>query len=306
METVLQKVFPAMGTIHTFTLYEKNRLALANQMKAELLRLDAAWSIFRTDSELSRMNRSAGIEPVSVCADTLRVLQTCKLFSISTGGAFDVTAGALAAIWRKAIQSGVLPTESEIEAAKSLTDAQSIRCNEADGTAFLPHVGQTIDFGGVAKGYAMDRLLQILHENKVNKALLNLGGTVAAIGDPVPIGIRNPFAPNGKPVGTLNLMNRCAVTSGFYERYVNIGGRRYHHIVDPRTGYPSNSGLASVTLVGINGTALDALATAVFILGINQSLPILQSRGIDAVFITDEGEVLVTEPIRTDFHLCAA
>ena len=104
-------------------------------------------------------------------------------------------------------------------------------------------------------------------------------------------------------MGTLMLEDRIAVTSGVYERWVAIDGHRYHHILDPRTGYPAKSGLVSVTLVGENGTALDALATAALILGPEESLPLLKGQGMDAVLVTDQGQVLITEGLKNEFHL---
>ena len=135
------------------------------------------------------------------------------------------------------------------------------------------------------------------------RALLDLGGTVATLGCRLPVGIRDPFRPEGAPMGTLMLEDRILVTSGVYERFAYMGGRRYHHVVDPRTGYPSQSGLVSVSLVGENGTALDALATAALILGPEQSAPLLQEQGMDAVFVTDRGQVLVTRGLKNEFHL---
>ena len=303
MHTTLQKTFPAMGTVHTITLNGENHSELAERMKREVLRMDRAWSVFRDDSTLSKLNRSAGIAEVSVDDDTFALLKASVLLCEQTDGAFDVTSGALSSLWREAARQGRMPEKAALQAAKKRVNARSIVLNEADRTAYLPKAGQTVDFGGVAKGFAADRLRAMLLSEGVSDALLNLGGTVTAIGQPVSIGVRNPFAPQSDPIGTLTVSNRSIVTSGSYERFHAIGGRRYHHILDPRTGYPSESGLVSVTLIGSNATELDALATGIFVLGVERGLPILKERNIDAIFVTITGEVLITETLKDMFSL---
>ena len=303
MQTMLQKTFPAMGTIHTITLYGKNRGGLAERMRREVLAMDRAWSIFREDSTLSELNRSAGIAPVSVDEDTLALLNTCVSLCKLTDGAFDVTSGALSALWRTAAKQNRMPGEDALRSAMTRTDARSIVLNGKDRTAYLPKTGQAVDFGGIAKGFASDRLKEMLLSEGVRDAMLNLGGNVTAVGQPVSIGVRNPFVPKDAPIGTLTICNRSVVTSGSYERFCSIGGRRYHHIIDPHTGYPSESGLVSVTLIGSNATDLDALATGVFVLGAERGQKILKERNIDAIFITTEGEVRITESLKSSFSL---
>lgn len=300
---MLQKTFPAMGTVHTITLYGENRTALAERMKNEVLNMDRAWSVFREDSMLSKLNRSAGIAPVPVDGDTFTLLKACVTLCEQTGGAFDVASGALSALWRAAAKQGRMPETAALQTARARTDARSIVLNETDRTAYLPKAGQAVDFGGVAKGFASDRLKEMLLAEGVSDALLNLGGTVTAIGQPVSVGIRNPFAPQEAPIGMLTVCDRSVVTSGSYEHFYAIGGRRYHHIIDPRTGYPSESGLVSVTLIGSNATELDALATGVFVLGAKRGLPLLKARSIDAIFVTTAGEVLITETLKDTFSL---
>ena len=196
-----------------------------------------------------------------------------------------------------------LPGDEAVWQALALVNFANITLDEEAHTVLLEKAGQRIDLGGIAKGYAIDGLKSRLWQNGVRRALLDLGGTVAALGCGLPVGIRDPFRLHGAPMGTLMLEDRIAVTSGVYERFAYMDGYRYHHVVDPRTGYPSKSGLVSVTLVGENGGALDAFATAALILGMEKSAPMLAEQGMDAVFVTEQGQVFVTRGLKRQFHL---
>ena len=299
----IEKAFPAMGTVHTITIFDAEGPGAANDARAYLLRLNQAWSCFQADSLISRINRAAGMEPVAVDEDTFAVLQQARRYGDLTDGAFDVTVGPLAQLWREAMERRQLPADGDVWQALQLVDWRSILLDEKGQTAMLHRPGQRIDLGGIAKGYAADGLRKFLRQHGVRRALLDLGGTVLSLGGRLPVGIRDPFRPAGAPMGTLMLEDRLAVTSGVYERFARLGGHRYHHIVDPRTGYPSKSGLMSVTLVGENGAALDALATAALILGPEKSMPLLAEQGMDAIFVTDQGQVLITRGLKNEFRL---
>ena len=299
----LEKSFPAMGTVHTITIFDAEGPGAANDARTYLMGLNRAWTCFREDSLVSGINREAGRAPVAVDRDTFEVLRQAWRYGQLTGGAFDVTVGPLAGLWREAIRQKRLPADEDVWQAQELVNGQDIELDEEAQTVRLRRPGQRIDLGGIAKGYAVDGLRQLLRRRGVRRALLDLGGTVYALGYRLPVGIRNPFAADGAPMGTLMLEDRCVVTSGVYERFAWVDGRRYHHIVDPHTGYPAHSGLVSVSLVGESGTALDALATAALILGPERSMPLLTSQGMDAVFVTDRGQVLVTRGLKKEFHL---
>ena len=255
------------------------------------------------DSLISQINQAAGRQPVAVDEDTFEVLRQAKRYGRITEGAFDVTVGPLADLWRRAMEERQLPGDEAVWQALALVNFANITLDEEAHTVLLEKAGQRIDLGGIAKGYAVDELRKRLRRHGVHRALLDLGGTVAALGCGLPVGIRDPFRPDGAPMGTLMLEDRIAVTSGVYERFAYMDGYRYHHVVDPRTGYPSKSGLVSVTLVGENGGALDAFATAALILGMEKSAPMLAEQGMDAVFVTEQGQVFVTRGLKRQFHL---
>ena len=300
---ILEKSFPAMGTVHTVTIFDAEGPEAASDARAYLLDLHGAWSCFMEDSLVSRINQAAGRQPVAVDEDTFEVLRQAKRYGRFTEGAFDVTVGPLADLWRRAMEERQLPGDKAVWQALALVNFANVTLDEEAHTVLLEKAGQRIDLGGIAKGYAVNELRKRLRRHGVRRALLDLGGTVAALGCGLPVGIRDPFRPDGAPMGTLMLEDRIAVTSGVYERFAYMDGYRYHHVVDPRTGYPSKSGLVSVTLVGENGGALDAFATAALILGMEKSAPMLAEQGMDAVFVTEQGQVFVTRGLKRQFHL---
>ena len=300
---ILEKSFPAMGTVHTVTIFDAEGPEAASDARAYLLDLHGAWSCFKEDSLVSRINQAAGRQPVAVDEDTFEVLRQAKRYGRITEGAFDVTVGPLADLWRRAMEERQLPGDEAVWQALALVNFANVTLDEEAHTVLLEKAGQRIDLGGIAKGYAVDELRERLRRHGVHRALLDLGGTVAALGCGLPVGIRDPFRLHGAPMGTLMLEDRIAVTSGVYERFAYMDGYRYHHVVDPRTGYPSKSGLVSVTLVGENGGALDAFATAALILGMEKSAPMLAEQGMDAVFVTEQGQVFVTRGLKRQFHL---
>ena len=299
---ILEKSFPAMGTVHTVTIFDAEGPEAASDARAYLLDLHRAWSCFQGDSLISQINQAAGRQPVAVDEDTFEVLRQAKRYGRFTEGAFDVTVGPLADLWRRAMEERQLPGDEAVWQALALVNFANVTLDEEAHTVLLEKAGQRIDLGGIAKGYAVNELRKRLRRHGVRRALLDLGGTVAALGCGLPVGIRDPFRPDGAPMGTLMLEDRIAVTSGVYERFAYMDGYRYHHVVDPRTGYPSKSGLVSVTLVGENGGALDAFATAALILGMEKSAPMLAEQGMDAVFVTEQGQVFVTRGLKRQFH----
>lgn len=300
---VLQKIFPALGTVNTITLYDGFDLEIAEQVKKRVLDLHRRFSVFEQESDIFRINEQAGMKTVPVHQDTLLVLSHALAYGRETMGAFDITSGAASRLWRDAIRSARIPSEEDIAGCRRLSGLNDLILNKAEGTAFLRRNGQQIDLGGIAKGYAADEAVRILKKYKVRDALINFGGTVIAIGREQKIGIQNPFQENGESMADIMVKDKAVVTSGSYERGFFFEGGRYHHIIDPRTGLPADSGLLSVTLIGGSVMELDALATGICVLGESNGLPLLERRGIEAVFISNDGEVRITRGLQGQFFL---
>lgn len=307
--SVLETVFFALGTTNRVTVSAcRDRIAAGEAIKRAEERVHALHdrlSVFQPESEISLLNASAGCSSVPVSADTFHLLSQSRRYSALSGGAFSITTRALSALWEIHARCGTTPSRMEVEHALSLVNDQDILLDEEAQTAELLRFGQSVDLGAIAKGYAADEVRRILLEGGVTGALINLGGTVCVIGDAKQVGIQHPDRLTGIAMGRVSLSDKCAVTSGDYERFYEVDGTRYHHIVDPRTGYPSRSGLRSVTLIGECALALDALSTAVFVLGAEAGLPLMREAGIEAVFVTDQLDVFCSEGLRGNFELLA-
>lgn len=303
----LSTLFSALGTgnqIQIFSFEDRILASEALKRAEERVRLlHDTLSVFQPESELSLLNASAGCGAVTVGADTLRLLEESKRYSLLSGGAFSVTTRALSALWEIHARCGSVPGRAEVEHALSLVCDADIELDEEAHTAELKRFGQSVDLGSIAKGFAADEVRRILLEGGVTDALINLGGTVYVIGGVRQVGIQHPDRATGIAMGRISLQNGCAVTSGDYERFYEVDGVRYHHIVDPRTGYPARSNLRSVTLIGDSAMNLDALSTAVFVLGAAEGLRLIREAGVEAVFVTTELEVFCTEGLRGNFQL---
>jgi len=309
MNGTLSRLFRALGTMNTITVEQAEDHARAadalERAERRVLELDEVLSAFRPESEVSLLNASAGCKEVSVGADTMFLLKESKRYSELTGGAFCVTTRPLSALWELNARCGTVPSRAEIEQALLLASDEDIVLDEEHGTAALKRFGQAVDFGGIAKGYAADEVRRILLEGGVTSALINLGGTVISLGRERNVGIQHPDRCTGIAMGRVTLRDNCAVTSGDYERYYEVDGIRYHHILDPRTGYPSRSNLRSVTLIGESAMELDALSTAIFALGAEEGLPLAEQARVESVFVTNALDVFCSEHLRENFSLLA-
>lgn len=298
------KLFPALGTIHSITVYdyaddEMADLAL-NKCRDAVIDLHERWSCFSDNSEISCINHNAGIRPVKVKPDTYSIIKRACSFKELTGGAYDVHSGRLYHLWKTALRSQRIPSDKEISQNRQ-EGASVVPYQIAKGCQEISLTGQkspSIDLGGIAKGYAADLTKRILQQSGIEHAVINLGGTVTVIGETQLIGIQNPFTSDKSLLGYIPLSNQSMVTSGTYEQFFKKDGRRYHHIIDPRTGYPADTGLVSVTLIGNDATMLDALATGIIVMGIKEGLPLLVQNNIDAVIVTETGTIYTTQGLK--------
>lgn len=307
-----EKLFPALGTLNAITIrspeWEAARnLETLNAVKAMVLHLNDLLSLYKEDSELSAINSSAGKHPAKVSEETYEIFESAIRCAQLTDGAFDITAGDLSLLWKESGKENRVPNFFERKIALGRTGYRNIVLSgDGDHQVYLKKPGMKADLGGIAKGYAADRARALLQKAGIREATLNFGGTVCAIGTRKEVGIQNPFstrAAGAKTVGLLEIRDEAVVTSGSYEQSWVVDGKRYHHIIDPRTGYPASSGLIAVTLVGKNAMELDALATGCFVLGPEKSVPLLKERGIGGVFIGEDGAIYVTEDLRPRFRV---
>lgn len=258
--------------IHSDTLMGEELAAVCRKAFAAIDALEARVSNWRPDSITSEVMRQAGVAPVSVDEDLLAMLSFCRDIHAQTGGVFDPTVGPLLAAWGKYRETKTIPTEAEVKQALALVGLNQVEIDPAAGTVYLPIKGMGLDFGGIAKGRALDEARKVLKDNGIERALLSAAtSTMLAMGPPPgaegwTVDIGHPYNGRDVAVDTLSLRNEALSTSSSREQFIEIEGRRFSHIVDPRTGYPVEP-MLSATVVGPTGMACDALSTAFYIMG---------------------------------------
>lgn len=286
--------FRALGTLCQVTFYASASRVAGEQFKAATVRwvaeFEARYSRFLPESLISLINQSAGQSWVELDEEADRLFALCQELYFLTRGAFDPTAMPLIKLWNWKANPPVVPTDAEIAAAKQLAGWSKIQRRK--GAIYLPREGMSIDLGGVGKEYAVDRVMQLGAQHGLNNVLVDFGQDLCMCGAPPSkpawhIGLEDPAKP-GKCWVSLAVKDRAVATSGDYLRNFQINGRRYGHIIDPRTGYPVDNGCRAVSVIAPNCTIAGILSTSAFILGPTEGLNLIGSyMGADGCIITD-------------------
>ena len=293
----------AMDTVMNLTVYGENAAAALESAEKELHTLDeAVLSRTAEGSELYALNTSNG-ETVEYGADDIlpALIETALTISDATEGAFDPTLAPVLDAWGFTKDERRVPSADELKELLSHTGCGKVALEKtADGWTVTLLDGAQLDLGGIAKGYAAGRVRTILREAGVTSAIISLGGNVAAVGKKPDgsawtVGLQDPDNPEAY-FGTVSIEDACVVTSGAYQRYFEENGVCYHHILDPHTGCPAESGLKSVSVVAKDDTLADALSTALFVMGLDAGAELWNSSGLsfEAVFVTDDNTVWIT------------
>jgi thiamine biosynthesis lipoprotein len=260
-----------MGVDARLVVYAPDRAtaeAACTAAFARIAALDSIMSDYRRDSELNRLSAQAGGPPIRVSAELFKVLRRAQEVSRRSDGAFDVTVGPLIAVWRQARKSGILPEPADIERARRLIGWRKVRLDNRARTVRLTVAGMKLDLGGIAKGYADDEAQCVLKQHGITRALVEMGGDIVVSGPPsdkVGWTIRVPNAGDDQGPADMHFANRAISTSGDTEQFAVIGGRRYSHVVDPRTGQALTNRV-QVTVIAANGLTSDPLSTALTVL----------------------------------------
>lgn len=272
-----------MGTLATVTLgagYADRIESATEQIQGIFDRLESEMSAYRPASTISELSRMAGVVPIAIPKDTYRVLDFGQHFGSLTSGAFDITASPLVSLWGFNGATVPMATPSDQTIREFLKRVDYRRLVLGDGTAYLPCKGMAVDVGGIGKGYAIDRAFDYCLGSGIQDFLIDFSGNLRAAGRPSrrsswQVGVRDPFD-GSRILGKFALPSGLAVaTSGSYERFVEIAGQPFSHIIDPRTGYPV-SGTASVTVLCGNAITADALSTAFFVTGLEGAVELLK------------------------------
>ena len=292
--------FLAMDTVIILTACGEESDAVLTEAKSRVSELDDMMDAHREGSDLWKLKNAAGREKVAVHREIFELLELAKKYNGLTEGKFDASAGALAQLWKRGQESGRVPTAEEIAAACALKGFDKIILDRADLSAYLTEAGLSLDFGGLAKGYALDEIRRIYLAHGGTTGLINVGtSSVCACGSrDYRVGIRKPNRDGANEIiGVVTLNDAFLSTSGDYERGFEAGGVWYHHLIDPLTGFPADNGLSSVTViipaeVEEAGVLTDLLSTAAFILGREKGEALINKiPGAKAIFVGKDGEI---------------
>ncbi len=275
-----------------------------NEITEILNYYDKIFSHTDSGSEIYKINTNETTTGIS--EDTYDIIKNSKQFYENTGGAFDITIGAVSNLWNETFKNGVLPDDNILLKNLETVGYNNLIFDDEKKTVGVRNKGQEINLGSVAKGYAADKIKVCIDNNKVNNALINLGGNIYAKGknkngQKWNIGIADPRE-NGEVLAILKLSDKFVITSGNYIRYADIDSVRYHHIINAKTGYPVQNELNSVTIISDSGFIGDALSTSCYLLGFENSKPLLDEYGVDAVFVTKENKVYYSKDLEVSLQ----
>ena len=298
----------AMGSLVQQTVYGNDAEAAATAASSSVTQLENKISWRVEGSDIQALNAAAGHQDVSLSDETAGVLALLLDVCRESRGAFDITIAPLSLLWNFD-EDPALPSAEDILYFRQYVGYENVSISQGGRRAHLDLEECAVDLGAAGKGAACDAAIEAYKAYSVTHAVIAVGGSVGLYGTKPDgsdwnIEIRDPN--NDGALGVLHLVGGFISTSGSYEKYFEENGVVYHHILDPETGYPAESGLVSVTIVADSGALSDALSTACFVLGYEESLSLLEHYGAEAVFVTEQNEIFVTEGLTERFELSAA
>jgi thiamine biosynthesis lipoprotein len=307
---VFKKAMKLMGNQFEISVVADNEAWAYERIDAgvqEIQRIEKLLTTFSDTSETSYINQHAGIAPVPVSSETFQLIARAIRLSELTQGAFDITYGSVdKRLWNFDTSMQSLPSRETAKKMVRLINYRNIILDKEKGTVFLKEKGMRIGFGGIGKGYAAERARQVMKDMGAESGIVNASGDLTCWGyqpdgTPWTIGIVNPNAAH-QVFSYLAVTNMAIATSGNYEKYILINGRKYSHTIDPRTGLPV-TGIKSVTIIAPNAELADAMATPVMIMGIEAGLHMInQIRNMEAILIDDNGTIYSSNNIRFTPH----
>ncbi|WP_338563014.1 FAD:protein FMN transferase [Erwinia sp. E_sp_B04_7] len=297
-----------MGSPILLKLFEHNE-ALAGRVFRLIKQQEILLTVNRAHSEVMSVNHAAGDGPVVVSQPVFDLIAQALAVSLQPGSLFNFTIGPLVKRWKIGFQGNSIPPAAELQALRPLLNPQLVILDPRSRSVFLQKSGMEIDLGAIAKGYIADLVRDFLRQEGVQGALINLGGNVQTLGSPPDgtgwgIGLKKPFAAAEALIGVINVSDKSVVTSGIYERYFELEGRCYHHILDPDTGYPLENELLSVTVISEDSIDGDINTTLLYGMGVEKGLAYLSTRPeIEALFVTRDQQVICSSQRQFRFTL---
>ncbi len=303
----MKEVVFVMDTIVTLDVRDHANEKLLRKMTDRLMEIDSLMSFSKEESDIYQVNHAKG-ESVLVDSSTYYVVKKAVEYTQMSGGCFDPSIGRLVALWGIGTDDEHVPSFKEIEEAVETIGSDKIFLSDPNSISLMD--GTMIDVGAIAKGFAADEMIRIAKEAGVKSAIFNLGGNISVLGskgsDSFRIGIRNPFSESDEYFGIVEVTDTSVVTSGNYERYfIDESGVKYHHILDPFSGYPADNELSGVTVICSSSIKADAFSTALYVMGLEKGLAFIeQMEDMEAIFVTNSRDVYLSTGLQTSFLLC--
>lgn len=308
-ETYIQDNAFLLDTIINIKIYNNENEAAIEECFQLVRDLENTLSVHVADSDLWQLKTNAGKEWVEVSEHTIKVLEDSLQAAEMTNGLFDITAGPLINLWNIHPPEGYYPTEKERNKAVDLVNYKDMRIDKVNHKVFLEKENMEVNLGAVAKGYIADQVKILLQNKGVKKAIINLGGNVAVLGKrsestPFRVGVQDPYSDRGEYVGMVDVVDQSVVSSGIYERFFLYNNKKYHHILNPFTGFPEENNLLQVTIVSEASIDGDIFSTAAFLLGLDEGMALVEKlEGVDAVFISKDHKIYLTSGIENKFNI---
>lgn len=306
-QEIHKRVLKLMGSRFEITVVSENEAKANEEIDlaiSEISRIEKLISSWDPNSQTSKINKNAGIKPVKVSAELFDLIKRAKSISELTDGAFDISYASMDALWKFDGSMTKMPSEEKIKASVAKIGYKNIVLDPKDQSVFLKITGMKIGFGAIGKGYAADKAKELLMKKGVVAGIINASGDMNTWGQQPDgsewkVAITNPLNKNNA-FALLPIDNEAVVTSGNYEKYVIFNGKRYTHIIDPRTGYPA-TGIVSATVFAPRAELADALATSVFVMGKDVGIDrINQLPDIECILIDDKGDIFTSKNIKID------
>ncbi|MDC7124348.1 MAG: FAD:protein FMN transferase [Spirochaetales bacterium] len=311
--------FKIMGTLATLCIPGEVDDRITSSVYSELRSLERRLTVngseeVRASSQVDAINKAAGDKAVVLDEDVYSLVRSAVLASQKYKNSFNAFMGPVVKAWGIGFDNARVPSNEEIKKLLSLTNPFSVELNDSDRSVKLKSPGMQLDLGAIAKGFSADCAGEIYRQNGINQGLIDLGGNVLAMGGSEisddrywTVGIQSPFHTRGTILGHVKIRDASAVTSGIYERVFEIDGKQYHHMLDPNTGYPFETNLASVTIIAEHSITADLWATIAQRNGLNEGYRVVEeASGVEAILVTRDCKVLATSGIKDKFTLVSS
>ncbi len=294
-----------MGTLISLSLFEKNDIVV-NSIYKYLAISEKLFSANRNDSEISKINQQAGKHPVQVNSNVFQLIKKALIFSKLYPESFNIAVGPLVKLWQIGFSGQHLPNDDEIKKCLCLVDTTGIELDDVKDEVFLKYPGMELDLGAIAKGYFADQIHLILKKYSINNAIIDLGGNVLTLGSNQitmdhkwQIGIQDPRSKRGNILGSVACRACSAVTSGVSERYFIKKGHLYHHIINPKTGYPLENNVSQVTIFSSSSLEGEVISTVAFFAGVVNGIRLINKmKNVEAIYVTRTGQIVTTAGLR--------